>query len=941
MSNLKKVVSLVLVLVMVFAMGASAMAAFTDAADINFVDEVNLLTALGILSGYPDGSFQPQGSVTRAEFAKMLFMVKLGHLDSSGFVNAASTFTDLEAAAWAKGFIKYLNSVGVVAGKSAASFDPNGQVTGYEAVKMLLVALGYKADQAGLVGENWKLNTLGLGQDRGILDGYNKDFDAPATRELACLLISNALDAVCVKYSGLSIDSTGGLTADVVDETRTNGVFTVLMTLGYKAFGLIYETGIVSNTQHLGLNHTDKGWFELGDIANTSGFGKGTDIDIKYDINELLFGQEVVVAFKEATNGDYVAYGVTVTGKSKVYESAIVDTKYDGTRATNDAKLTIKVDGTNKEFKNFADGFEANVIYIDDNSKINNISNRDIEKLFEAGTYLPDDTAPVFGKNLRLPGTVYVIDTDGNGRPDEYVVLGSAFGRVDTYSDSKFTLLGTGLSLTLEDDDLKKISGDFKVGDYVFAALTAKEELSVEVAEKLNIKVTKTTSDNIFVGDTKYFGFTTLVKPADFSFNSTYTVYTDGTFIARKAVDSTEAVSVENIALATYVDTNLKQIKLIRANGDEDIFTYSNGSDDATMMTSIKNGAPVMVKISVESNGRVNISQLKDDGATIAADIAAFSEYDDDDKFIKYDGVSYYLDESSRIFVKADNGTGAYSKADIKGWPTEKATTGVAYANADAKAFSAVVYRTTASGYRYVVAAFVDATGNNKPAGASTSKIVFMTANADKWTTTDGAFFSIKGYCDGASVEYTSKKNVSAPVDAEKFSWVKVDLDGDGLIKSQGTLIGGKKFGTPFIFADPGNDINSDSDYLDSGEWAPVDNAGNMIIGAVKAYDSGYKTVTLYDSYATETSGSEHVTLKVDSDTKYYLMSGSGVMSAASFSDLATADFAKDNYYTNCFYKAKADRTAEIIVIMATNRCSSIDNAFQWNVGDSVPVPNP
>ena len=79
MRNLKKILALALVFAMAFTFVASA-ADFTDAAEIgaNYLDDVNMLVELGVIAGYPDGSFGPAKNITRAEFAKMAYTIKYG-----------------------------------------------------------------------------------------------------------------------------------------------------------------------------------------------------------------------------------------------------------------------------------------------------------------------------------------------------------------------------------------------------------------------------------------------------------------------------------------------------------------------------------------------------------------------------------------------------------------------------------------------------------------------------------------------------------------------------------------------------------------------------------------------------------------------------------------------------------------------------------------------
>ena len=68
MKNLKKVLALVLAFACAFTMFAGA--AFTDSADIKATEAVDMLTALGVIDGFEDGSFQPNGTVTRAQRQK-------------------------------------------------------------------------------------------------------------------------------------------------------------------------------------------------------------------------------------------------------------------------------------------------------------------------------------------------------------------------------------------------------------------------------------------------------------------------------------------------------------------------------------------------------------------------------------------------------------------------------------------------------------------------------------------------------------------------------------------------------------------------------------------------------------------------------------------------------------------------------------------------------
>ena len=148
--NLKKVLTLVLAFTCAFTMFAGA--AFTDSADIKVDTEVvDTLVSLGVVNGYDDGSFKPNGTVTRAEMAKMIYVLRTGNSDASAYNDDKTSFTDI-GSHWARGYIKYCQSLGIIAGKSNTKFCPNDKVTAQEAAKMLLVTLGYDATKAGLTG---------------------------------------------------------------------------------------------------------------------------------------------------------------------------------------------------------------------------------------------------------------------------------------------------------------------------------------------------------------------------------------------------------------------------------------------------------------------------------------------------------------------------------------------------------------------------------------------------------------------------------------------------------------------------------------------------------------------------------------------------------------------------------------------------------------------
>ena len=204
MRNLKRALSLVLAVVMVIGLmvvGASAVSYndFSDREEIVNKDAVSMLTTLGIIEGQPDGSYNPTGDVDRAQMAKMISVALTNNEDCDTlYQNVNSGLTDITAN-WARGYINYCYVRGIIAGRGDNTFDPSANVTGVEAAKMLLAALGYNAEIEGLVGPDWALNTAALAQQLGIFRNFTKDVSEPLSRDDAALLIYNALDVEMIQ----------------------------------------------------------------------------------------------------------------------------------------------------------------------------------------------------------------------------------------------------------------------------------------------------------------------------------------------------------------------------------------------------------------------------------------------------------------------------------------------------------------------------------------------------------------------------------------------------------------------------------------------------------------------------------------------------------------------------------------------------------------------
>ena len=139
--KLSKVLSLVLAIAMLLSVPTFA---YTDvAADANYAEAVTVLSALNIFTGYEDGSFKPEGKITRAEYAAIV--CRVNNMDEAAKANkVGGIFTDVAADHWASGYIATASQAGIVNGMGDGTFAPEAEVTYEQAVKMLVAALGYE-----------------------------------------------------------------------------------------------------------------------------------------------------------------------------------------------------------------------------------------------------------------------------------------------------------------------------------------------------------------------------------------------------------------------------------------------------------------------------------------------------------------------------------------------------------------------------------------------------------------------------------------------------------------------------------------------------------------------------------------------------------------------------------------------------------------------------
>ncbi len=224
MKNLKKVLALVLAVVMI--MGTVAVASAKDFKDVKATDDyaeaIDVLSNLGIIDGFTDGEYKPEGTFTRAQAAKMVAIVHNAATNgvikgqdgiSDLYGNAQNAFTDCTGN-WAVAYINYCRATGLLDGITRTTYAPNSKLTGVQWLKLMLTTLGFDTDKEGYLGAGWDIHVLNRANEIGLLEGMPENWkgEAAVTRGEAAQILYNALTAYLVEYGQL-IKSYGNTSA--------------------------------------------------------------------------------------------------------------------------------------------------------------------------------------------------------------------------------------------------------------------------------------------------------------------------------------------------------------------------------------------------------------------------------------------------------------------------------------------------------------------------------------------------------------------------------------------------------------------------------------------------------------------------------------------------------------------------------------------------------
>lgn len=346
--NLKKVISTVAAL----AMSASTLVAFAaDYPDVdasaNYKQAVDELSALNIINGYEDGTFQPDKLVTRAEFSKMLITMlgkaELAQAESAAGSNTA--FTDVPGSHWASGFVTAAATNGYINGMGDGTFAPDSNVTYAQAMKMLVCAAGYEqwAIQKNGAENAWPNSYLYYANQVDIGKGVSGVSDtSELTRAQVAQMIDNTLTApVCVDTGKISYDRFGNAVPELEQKNGKGEDYQNILSVRHNAYKV---KGMVTDNN-----------------KSTSGSLKADEVRFQVKVAKNFDDEEVKSSETRNSEKMYIADASIADALNKYVEAIIQQDDNDDW-----VILSVAETGSGDQVETLADNFDYdNKVYTD------------------------------------------------------------------------------------------------------------------------------------------------------------------------------------------------------------------------------------------------------------------------------------------------------------------------------------------------------------------------------------------------------------------------------------------------------------------------------------------------------------------------------------------------------------------------------------------------
>lgn len=199
--------------------------------DTYYQNALKVCSALGIITGYDDGSVKPESTVTRAEMATIILRM-IANTGTSAYQNV---FTDVTDSHWAAGTIQTAVEQNIVNGMGDGTFVPDGPVKHEQVIKMIVCAMNYGPDAENAGGYPQGYLAVG-GSTLKLLTGVTGTSGEDMPRGEVIKAVYNALKA---SYR------------DIKEFKNGYPVYQTKDTLGIEKFDMYEEEGVLTTTPNI------------------------------------------------------------------------------------------------------------------------------------------------------------------------------------------------------------------------------------------------------------------------------------------------------------------------------------------------------------------------------------------------------------------------------------------------------------------------------------------------------------------------------------------------------------------------------------------------------------------------------------------------------------------------------------------------------------------
>ena len=839
MRNLKKVLALVMAMALTLTMFAGAVDTITKPSDYDTLsasaqEAVSVLSALGVINGYPDGTFKGDTVVTRAELAKMIYVLKTGDTSAAASFYANADLTKVfkdSVDAWAVPYINYCYLNSIIVGYEDSTVRANNPVTGVEAAKIALVALGYVPKTEGLEGSSFYTSTMRLASVAGILKNVSGNMSEGMTRADTAILLYNALYADTVQYVG------GAATAKTGSLSSTDTI-----TLGEEGFDLLDVTGVLVANDEVGISAY---WKDVMDQNNSyyyyysGGYFTYKTYDTASSGQSRFVYKDYVAADAANPYGYYVDKVVTVNVDTSVADLGrkyrmLVTSASTSSYSSTEVRTVYGILGEVAESSTY-DLTESTCALQTDDDAITDVmfdryqayTGADEDDYFTDidGTIYINGVASSFDAAedaLALASTapVVAIDNDDDGTVDYLSIVTYTLGVMSSVSDSTYVLLGAG---TLDADEVSLTNGDVAAGDYVAWYYNAMDDIYyIKKLTAVTSNITGYTGSAYTIDGVNYTKGAMCTSAYLDTYNSVnsaiYTFYMDtdasSNYIAYVDIDEQTSYGDYAVIANTEVGSSiygLPQIKLYTENNE---YLYGTvASVNGVQVYDYASYNSVKALYSIDNNDLVSYIQSGNNLYLYTASYNGGTTGDYyynalSDTWSDSDGYPIYKNESGVVFVSygaaSTNDSGslqwrAYSAGEFN----------ILYGSAEASYDSedpdevddTMIAALSTYGVYYIQAAAIafDYDGLYTLPGLSTSSsdiIATITAKTNAQYT-DGAYvytYAVLDPWSTSSTSYTTTANAGVVSDLAVGSIYRLFLDSSGNIERYELLLSAENY---------------------------------------------------------------------------------------------------------------------------------------------------